>query len=114
MLLHSWESERRSQIILGVVAPIGNRAFRWQDVDPVPFLQRLHRDPDAFRKVCWCIHANIIPHICVCFQELAIPPTYQNQAVTQGDLALTINATGPVQSPATYNLVAASTSKIDA
>jgi HlyD family secretion protein len=42
------------------------------------------------------------------------PPTYQYQAVTQGDLALTINATGPVQSPATYNLVAASTGKIDA
>ena len=42
------------------------------------------------------------------------PPSYQNQAVTQGDLALTINATGPVQSPATYNLVAASTGKIDA
>ncbi|HET7641340.1 MAG TPA: efflux RND transporter periplasmic adaptor subunit, partial [Ktedonobacteraceae bacterium] len=42
------------------------------------------------------------------------PPSYQYQAVTQGDLALTINATGPVQSPATYNLVAASTGKIDA
>ncbi len=42
----------------------------------------------------------------------ASPPTYQNQAVTQGDLALTVNATGPVQSPATYNLVAASTGKI--
>src|SRR5258708_887500 len=42
------------------------------------------------------------------------PPTYQYQAVTQGDLALNINATGPVQSPATYNLVAASTGKIDA
>ncbi len=35
------------------------------------------------------------------------PPSYQYGQVTQGDLALTIDATGPLQSPATYNLVAA-------
>src|SRR6266566_8233805 len=32
------------------------------------------------------------------------PTTYQYQQVTQGDLALTVSATGPLQSPATYNL----------
>jgi HlyD family secretion protein len=35
------------------------------------------------------------------------PPSYQYGQVTQGDLALNIDATGPLQSPATYNLVAA-------
>jgi HlyD family secretion protein len=34
------------------------------------------------------------------------PPSYQYAQVTQGDPSLTVEATGPVQSPATYNLVA--------
>jgi len=42
------------------------------------------------------------------------PTTYQYQQVTQGDLALTVSATGPLQSPATYNLVATGTGKINA
>lgn len=44
------------------------------------------------------------------------PPAYQYAPVIQGDLALNIDATGPLQSPATYNLVAATTgiiAKID-
>jgi HlyD family secretion protein len=42
------------------------------------------------------------------------PVTYQYQQVAQGDLALTVSATGPLQSPATYNLVATGTGKINA
>ena len=42
------------------------------------------------------------------------PTTYQYQQVTQGDLALTVSTTGPLQSPATYNLVATGTGKINA
>jgi HlyD family secretion protein len=38
--------------------------------------------------------------------------TYHYQQVTTGDLSLSITATGPVQSPATYNLVAATTATI--
>src|SRR5437868_11579177 len=41
------------------------------------------------------------------------PPAYQYAPVTQGDLALSIDATGPLQSPATYNLVAAATGIIN-
>jgi HlyD family secretion protein len=41
------------------------------------------------------------------------PPSYQYGSVTQGDLALTIDATGPLQSPATYNLVAATSGIIE-
>jgi Biotin-lipoyl like len=41
------------------------------------------------------------------------PPSYQYGPVTQGDLALTIDATGPLQSPATYNLVAATSGIIE-
>ena len=41
------------------------------------------------------------------------PPSYQYAPVTQGDLALTVDATGPLQSPATYNLVAATNGIID-
>ncbi|MDQ2717200.1 MAG: efflux RND transporter periplasmic adaptor subunit [Chloroflexota bacterium] len=40
------------------------------------------------------------------------PVSYQHQAVTQGDIALTISATGPLQSPATYNLVAGTSATI--
>ena len=40
------------------------------------------------------------------------PVTYRYQQVTQGNLTLTVNATGPIQSPATYNLVAATTAPI--
>lgn len=42
------------------------------------------------------------------------PATYQYQQVAQGDLALTVSATGPLQSPSTYNLVATGTGKINA
>ncbi len=41
------------------------------------------------------------------------PPSYQYGPVTQGELALTIDATGPLQSPATYNLVAATSGIIE-
>jgi len=41
------------------------------------------------------------------------PPSYQYGPVTQGNLALTIDATGPLQSPATYNLVAATSGIIE-
>ncbi|MDQ2904941.1 MAG: efflux RND transporter periplasmic adaptor subunit, partial [Chloroflexota bacterium] len=38
--------------------------------------------------------------------------SYQHQAVTQGNIALTISATGPLQSPGTYNLVAGTSATI--
>ena len=41
------------------------------------------------------------------------PPSYQYGSVTQGNLAHTIDATGPLQSPATYNMVAATGGIID-
>ncbi len=40
------------------------------------------------------------------------PPSYQYGSVARGNLAHSIDATGPLQSPATYNLVAATSSTI--
>lgn len=41
------------------------------------------------------------------------PPSYQYGQATQGNLSLSVEATGPVQSPATYNLVASTNGIIE-
>jgi RND family efflux transporter MFP subunit len=41
------------------------------------------------------------------------PPSYQYGSVSRGNLAHTVDATGPLQSPATYNMVAATGGIID-
>src|SRR5260221_11533902 len=63
LFLHTRQPKRSSEILIRVVASIGDGSFRGQYANAIPFLERLDGDTDLFRELRWCIHSSMITHL---------------------------------------------------
>src|SRR5712691_7270150 len=57
------QPKRSSEILIRVVASIGDCPFRRQYANAIPFLDSLDGDADLFRELRWCIHCSMLTHI---------------------------------------------------